>query len=64
MPNGPEGQKRPGDAAGDAVMVGRIATGEIEDNATPADKAHHGTGWEEGWRGSGSQIDSSGAPLK
>jgi hypothetical protein len=29
MPRGPEGQKRPADGA--AVMVGRIATGEIED---------------------------------
>ena len=32
MPKGPQGQKRPADAIGLAVMVGRIATGEIEDN--------------------------------
>ena len=31
MPKGPNGQKRPADAVGLAVMVGRIATGEIED---------------------------------
>jgi hypothetical protein len=31
MPKGPQGQKRPADAIGLAVMVGRIATGEIED---------------------------------
>jgi hypothetical protein len=31
MPKGPNGQKRPADAIGCAVMVGRIATGEIED---------------------------------
>lgn len=31
MPKGPQGQKRPADAVSLAVMVGRIATGEIED---------------------------------
>lgn len=31
MPKGPQGQKRPADAIGRAVMIGRIATGEIED---------------------------------
>jgi hypothetical protein len=36
MPKGPNGQKRPADAIGLAVMVGRIATGEIEDNPTSA----------------------------
>lgn len=33
MPKGPRGEKRPADAIGLAVMVGRIATGEIEDDA-------------------------------
>jgi hypothetical protein len=32
MPKGPQGQKRPAHAIGLAVMVGKIATGEIEDN--------------------------------
>jgi hypothetical protein len=31
MPKGPRGEKRPADAVARAVMVGRIATGEIED---------------------------------
>jgi hypothetical protein len=31
MPKGPRGEKRPADAIGRAVMVARIATGEIED---------------------------------
>ena len=31
MPKGPKGQKRPGDVIGAAIMVGRIATGEIEE---------------------------------
>ena len=36
MPKGPRGEKRPGDVIGAAVMV---ATGEVEDNATSADRA-------------------------
>lgn len=32
MPKGPQGQKRPADTIALAVMVGKIATGEIEDN--------------------------------
>lgn len=31
MPRGPKGQKRPADVIGAAVMVGKIATGEIEE---------------------------------
>lgn len=31
MPKGPRGEKRPGDVIGAAIMVGRIATGEIEE---------------------------------
>ena len=34
MPRGPKGEKRPADAIGLAVMVGKIATGEIEDITT------------------------------
>lgn len=29
MPSGRKGEKRPADAIGNAVMIGRIATGEI-----------------------------------
>ncbi len=32
MPKGPRGQKRPADVIGAAIMVAKIATGEIEDN--------------------------------
>lgn len=31
MPKGPNGQKRPADVIGGAIMVARIATGEIEE---------------------------------
>jgi hypothetical protein len=34
MPRGPKGEKRPVDANQRAVMVARIATGEIEDKVT------------------------------
>jgi len=45
MPKGPQGQKRPGDVIGAAIMVAKIATGEIEestevdDGKDPAAKA-------------------------
>ena len=32
MPRGPKGQKRPADAAGAAIKVAKIATGEIEED--------------------------------
>lgn len=31
MPTGPKGERRPADLIGNAVMVAKIATGEIED---------------------------------
>ena len=31
MPRGPKGEKRPADAIGNATMIAKIATGEIED---------------------------------
>ena len=31
MPRGPRGEKRPADVIGAAIMVAKIATGEIED---------------------------------
>lgn len=46
-PKGPQGQKRPADAIGLAVLVGRIATGEAEDTADES-KAHHREGGKKG----------------
>jgi hypothetical protein len=34
MPIGSKGEKRPAAAIGNAIMIGRIATGEIEDLTT------------------------------
>lgn len=42
MPKGPEGQKRPADAVARAVMVGKIATGELADIGTTS-KAPRGS---------------------
>ena len=39
MPKGPRAEKRPADAIGLAVMIGKIATGEIEDDADSAKSA-------------------------
>lgn len=32
MPKGPKGQKRPADVIGAAIMVAKIATGEVEED--------------------------------
>lgn len=38
MPTGPKGQKRPADVIGAAVMVAKIATGEVEEGAPDSGK--------------------------
>jgi hypothetical protein len=43
MPRGPMGEKRPADAIGCAVMVGKIATGEIEDGRSVSGRTRSGT---------------------
>ena len=39
MPKGPKGEKRPADVIGAAVMVAKIATGEIEEGQEPENPA-------------------------
>lgn len=39
MPRGPKGQKRPGDVIGAAIMVAKIATGEISEPDAPLSAA-------------------------
>ncbi len=39
MPRGPKGEKRPADAVGAAVMVAKIATGEVEEPDDGKNKA-------------------------
>ena len=42
MPKGPRGEKRPGDVIGAAIMVAKIATGDVEE--TTETKGHHRKG--------------------
>jgi hypothetical protein len=42
MPRGPKGERRPGDVIGAAVMVARIATGEVEDTISKAPNRANG----------------------
>ena len=42
MPKGPRGEKRPADAIGLAVMIGKIATGEVDDNLPQSQKRKAG----------------------
>ncbi len=47
MPKGPRGEKRPGDVIGTAVMVAKIATGEVDESTDVddgKDKAAQETG--------------------
>ncbi len=37
MPKGPKGEMRPADVIGNAIMIAKIATGEIEDGLPPDD---------------------------
>lgn len=55
MPKGPKGEKRPADAIGLAVMVGKIATGEIED--APEDDGKDKAAQELGRKGGKARAD-------
>ena len=37
MPRGPKGEKRPADVIGNAIMVAKIATGELTETLPPED---------------------------
>ena len=50
MPRGPKGEKRPADAVGAAVMVAKIATGEVEES-TETDDGKNAAAVELGRRG-------------
>lgn len=42
MPKGPQGQRRPADVIGNAVMVAKIATGELEEEIDGKEYARKG----------------------
>jgi hypothetical protein len=45
MPRGPKGEKRRADVSARVVMIGKIATGEIEDETTDAGKNAGAVRW-------------------
>jgi hypothetical protein len=52
MPKGPQGQKRPADVVGAAVMVAKIATGEAKESVdAPKDEAAVSLGQRGGLKG-------------
>jgi hypothetical protein len=59
MPEGPNGQRRPGDVIGAGAMVARTAKGEVQDNAAPADKAHPSAGGKKGGAARAKPLSSS-----
>jgi hypothetical protein len=58
LPRGPKGEKRPGDVIGAAVMVARIATGEIEDTITKKNPNAAALGKLGGAKGGKARADS------
>lgn len=58
MPKGPQGQKRPGDVIGAAIMVGRIATGEIEDTGVNPANEHRVRGGQRGGASRATKLSS------
>lgn len=48
MPKGPRGEKRPADAVGLAVLVGRIAVGDVEDTGDAPPSGHQSRGGKKG----------------
>lgn len=56
MPRGPKGEKRPADVIGNAVLVARIATGEVED--TPGKAPNRAKGGQIGGRARAQRLSS------
>jgi hypothetical protein len=56
MPKGPQGQKRPADAIARAVMIAKIATGEVADTHTDQAKALHSKGGKIGGKARASAL--------
>ncbi len=59
MPKGPKGEKRPADVIGAAVMVGRIATGDVEDAKRDPAKEYARKGGLKGGKGRASSLSAA-----
>ena len=58
MPKGPKGEKRPADVIGNAIMIAKIATGEIEDTVRDPAKELHRKGNLKGGVGRAKSLSS------
>lgn len=58
MPRGPKGEKRPADVIGAAVMVGRIATGEAQEDLGTTDDGKDKAAVALGRKGGRARADS------
>jgi len=56
MPRGPKGEKRPADVIGAAIMVAKIATGEIEDTKIDPGKEYARKGGLKGGRARAAKL--------
>lgn len=61
MPRGPKGEKRPADVIGAAVMIGKIATGEIDEDLGTTDDGKDKAAVSLGRKGGRARADSLSA---
>ena len=59
MPRGPKGEKRPADVIGNAVLVMRIATGEVEDTTREPGKEYARKGGLKGGKARAQALSST-----
>lgn len=57
MPRGPKGERRPADVIGAAVMVAKIATGEIEERVEPKKESAAAELWRKGGTARGEALE-------
>ena len=58
MPRGPKGEKRPADVIGTAVLVAKIATGEVEDRRNDPQKEYARKGGLKGGKARAKKLSS------
>jgi hypothetical protein len=58
MPRGPKGEKRPADVNARAVMIARIATGDVEDSGRDPAKELHRKGGLSGSKARAASLSS------
>ena len=56
MPRGPKGERRPADVIGNAILIAKIATGEVEDTVRDPAKELHRQGGLKGGKARASSL--------